>query len=75
MPLGNLNRNRIVATLGVVILFQLLPQPMNLNPDDWIRLWIKILLPAKGLYADGVLFEALRSPGNSSIGHKLKQLL
>ena len=48
---------------------------MGLNPNDRINLWIKILLPAKGLYADCVFFEALCSPRNGPISHELKQLL
>jgi hypothetical protein len=48
---------------------------MGLNPNDRISLWIKILLPAKGLYADCVFFEALFSSRNGLIGKELKQLL
>jgi hypothetical protein len=48
---------------------------MDLNPDNWVSLRIKIDPPAKGLYTDCVFFEALCSPRNSFVGYELKQLL
>ena len=48
---------------------------MDLNSDNGISLWIEILLPAKGLYADCVFFEALFSSPDGLIGKELKQLL
>src|SRR5580692_4258403 len=75
VPLGNLNQDRVIAALGIVILFQLLPESMNLYPDDWIRLRIKILLPAKGFYANGVFLEAFGGSDNGPIRQELKQLL
>ena len=75
MPFGNLNQDRGIAALGIVILFQLLPESMDLNPDDRIGLRIKILPPPEGLYADRVFLERLRGSRNRLIGHELKQLL
>ena len=48
---------------------------MSLNPDNRIGLWIKILFPAKCLYADCVFLEALFGSRNGLIGEELKQLL
>ena len=64
-----------MAALGIVILLQLLPESMNLNPDDRISLWIKILLAAKGFHANCVFLEAFSCSRNSPICHELKQLL
>lgn len=64
-----------MTALGIVILFQLLPQAVDLNPNDRVRLGIEVLLAAKGLNADCVLFKPFRGPGNGFIRHKLKELL
>jgi hypothetical protein len=64
-----------MAALGIVILFQLLPESMDLNPNDRISFWIKILPSAKSLHADGVLLKTLPTPRNSLICQELKQLL
>ena len=75
VSLGNRNQYRVMRALGIVILFQLLPEPMNLNPDDGIDLGIEVLLPAKGFNADGVFLETLCAARYSLIRQELKQLL
>src|ERR1700678_1143204 len=66
MPPRNLHQDQIVYALVLVILLYLLAQPMGLDANDRIRLWVEIRLAAECLDPNRVFLEHFRVPRNSS---------
>src|ERR1700753_3645966 len=75
VPFGNLDQYRIPGTFQFVVFLQLLPQPINLDPDNGIRLWVEIRPAAKRFNADGVFLHLFRVFFQRSGGEKTEQLL
>ena len=75
MPSGNLHQDQLVYTLVLVILSYLLAQPIGLDANDRIRLWVEIRLAAECLYPNRVFLDHFRVPCNRSCAQELQQLL
>ena len=75
MPSGNLHQDKIVYAFVLVILLYLLAQPMGLDANDRIRLWVEIRLAAECLYPNRVFLEHFRVPGTRSCAQDSQQLL
>jgi hypothetical protein len=48
---------------------------MDLNSDDCIGLWVKVLRSAKGFHADGVFLQSIRAALKNPCGKELEKLL
>src|ERR1700733_12772721 len=75
MPSGNLHQDKIVYAFALVILLYLLAQPMGLDANGRIRLWVEIRLEAESTYPNRVFLEHFRVSFNSSCAQELQQLV
>jgi len=67
--LGNGDLQRLVHTVGIVVILQGPPQPGGLHPDDGIGLRIEARRPAEGLDGDGIALDLLGAAGELGFDH------
>ena len=75
VPLGNLHEDGFLSAFQFVVLLQFLPESVDLNSDDRIRLGIEVRLSAESLDANRVLLDFIGMRFQSPGGQKPEQLL